>query len=53
MNLEDEERPGPPKGVTISDMIEKVHDFILRDGRMKAEEIAKASVYCMCTPYSA
>lgn len=35
MNLDEEERRGPPKRITISERVEKVHYVVLRDGRMK------------------
>lgn len=38
----DEERPGRPNEVTTSEMIEKIHDMVMNDRRVKVREIAVA-----------
>ena len=38
----DAERPGRPKEVTTQDMIDKVHDIVLADRRLKVREISEA-----------
>lgn len=39
-SLEDDPRTGRPKTATTSEMIEKVHDLILNDRRIKVREVA-------------
>lgn len=41
-SLEDDPRSGRPKTATTPEMVDKVHDLVLNDRRLKASEIAEA-----------
>lgn len=41
VNVEDEPRTGRPKTVTTPDIVDKVHDIVLNDRRLKLSEIAE------------
>jgi histone-lysine N-methyltransferase SETMAR len=42
ISLEDDPRSGRPKTATTPEMVDKVHDLMLNDRRLKASEIAEA-----------
>ena len=41
INTSDTERPGRPKEVTCQEMIDKIHDIVLNDRRLKVREISE------------
>ena len=50
ISTSDAERPGRPKEVTSQEMIDKIHDILLNDRRLKVREIGEAvniSVGCV------
>lgn len=47
--LQDEECPGPTKHVTIPEIVEKVHNTVLVDRRVKTEQIARIVNMSNCT----
>ena len=42
--IKDENRSGHPVGVTIPEMIDKIHDMVLSDRRIKVREIVEVTV---------
>ena len=42
ISTSDAERPGRPKEVTSQEIIDKIHDIVLNDRRLKACEISEA-----------
>ena len=46
LSTSDAERPGRPKEVTSQEMIDKIHDIVLNDRRLKAREICKTKNFC-------
>lgn len=45
-SFENEERPGSAKHFTISKLVKEVNDVVLRDRKVKMEEIAKTMDMC-------
>ena len=44
INTSDAERPGPPKKVTSQEMIDKIHNIVLNDRRLKVREISETAI---------
>ena len=42
-NTNDAERPGKPKDVTITEIIQRINDIILDDPKVKVHELAEAA----------
>ena len=46
ISTSDVERPGRPKEVTSQEMMDRIHDIVLNDRRLKVREISDEEAVC-------